>query len=118
MPPAGEPTLASPDIRPLRPHYPCLEGLRTIGVMALFFQHTGYTTGLQMREGFSWMGHLELGYRGGRIHVLGSLGAPSRAALLDRPDQVAAHLGRRADRPEQLVERARGACQRVQPHEL
>jgi peptidoglycan/LPS O-acetylase OafA/YrhL len=61
MPPASEPTLASPDIRPLRPHYPCLEGLRTIGVMALFFQHTGYTTGLQMRAGFSWMGHLELG---------------------------------------------------------
>jgi peptidoglycan/LPS O-acetylase OafA/YrhL len=35
--------------------------LRTIGVMALFFQHTGYTTGLQTRAGFSWMGHLELG---------------------------------------------------------
>jgi peptidoglycan/LPS O-acetylase OafA/YrhL len=45
----------------LRPHYPCLEGLRTIGVMALFFQHTGYTTGLQQRSGFEWMGHLELG---------------------------------------------------------
>ncbi len=29
--------------------------------MALFFQHTGYTTGLQTRPGFSWMGHLELG---------------------------------------------------------
>jgi peptidoglycan/LPS O-acetylase OafA/YrhL len=53
MPPASD--------RPLRPHYPCLEGLRTIGVMALFFQHTGYTTGLQTRAGFSWMGHLELG---------------------------------------------------------
>src|SRR5947207_2097060 len=37
MPPASEPTLASPDIRPLRPHYPFLEGLRTIGVMAIFF---------------------------------------------------------------------------------
>ena len=32
MPAASEPTLASPDIRQLRPHYPCLEGLRTIGV--------------------------------------------------------------------------------------
>ena len=70
MPPAGEPALAgtdavsrpdAPDARTLRPHYPCLEGLRTIGVMALFFQHTGFTTGLQAREGFSWMGHLELG---------------------------------------------------------
>jgi len=72
MPPtAGEPTLAgsaapttpkgAPDVAALRPHYPCLEGLRTIGVMALFFQHTGFTTGLQARPGFSWMGHLELG---------------------------------------------------------
>ena len=70
MPPAGEPALAgtdattrpdAPDARALRPHYPCLEGLRTIGVMALFFQHTGFTTGLQSRPGFSWMGHLELG---------------------------------------------------------
>jgi len=70
MPPAGESAVAAtdatarpdaPDARALRPYYPCLEGLRTIGVMALFFQHTGYTTGLQMREGFSWMGHLELG---------------------------------------------------------
>jgi len=70
MPQAGEPALAgtdaptrpvAPDGGALRPHYPCLEGLRTIGVMALFFQHTGYTTGLQMRRGFSWMGHLELG---------------------------------------------------------
>ena len=71
MPPApGEPVLAgidataradAPDLRALRPHYPCLEGLRTIGVMALFFQHTGFTTGLQARPGFSWMGHLELG---------------------------------------------------------
>lgn len=70
MPTAGEPAIAatdatgrpdSPDVRALRPHYPCLEGLRTIGVMALFFQHTGFTTGLQLRDGFSWMGHLELG---------------------------------------------------------
>ena len=70
MPTAGESAVAGsdatarpeqPDIRALRPHYPCLEGLRTIGVMALFFQHTGYTTGLQLRAGFAWMGHLELG---------------------------------------------------------
>src|SRR3954464_11394080 len=70
MPPAGESAVAAtdatarpelPDARALRPHYPCLEGLRTIGVMALFFQHTGFTTGLQARPGFSWMGHLELG---------------------------------------------------------
>ena len=70
MPPAGEPALAgtdasaragASDTRALRPHYPSLEGLRTIGVMALFFQHTGFTTGLQARAGFSWMGHLELG---------------------------------------------------------
>src|SRR5204862_7842084 len=70
MPPAGESAVAAtdatarpevPDARALRPHYPCLEGLRTIGVMALFFQHTGYTTGLQLRARFSWMGHLELG---------------------------------------------------------
>ena len=75
MPPAGESAVAAtgtpatgatarpgaPDVRTLRPHYPCLEGLRTIGVMALFFQHTGFTTGLQLRPGFSWMGHLELG---------------------------------------------------------
>jgi peptidoglycan/LPS O-acetylase OafA/YrhL len=61
MPPApGEPPDV-PDARALRPHYPCLEGLRTIGVMALFFQHTGFTTGLQSRPHFSWMGHLELG---------------------------------------------------------
>ena len=53
MPPApGEPVVSgndaaaradAPDPRALRPHYPCLEGLRTIGVMALFFQHTGFT---------------------------------------------------------------------------
>lgn len=66
MPPVGAPTVTAAVTAPaggtvLRPHYPCLEGLRTIGVMALFFQHTGYTTGLQAREGFSWMGHLELG---------------------------------------------------------
>jgi peptidoglycan/LPS O-acetylase OafA/YrhL len=71
MPPAGgEPALTgaaateridAPEAQALRPHYPCLEGLRTIGVMALFFQHTGFTTGLQARPGFSWMGHLELG---------------------------------------------------------
>lgn len=44
-----------------RPHYPCLEGLRTLGVMALFLQHTGYTTGIQLRNNFSWMGRLEWG---------------------------------------------------------
>ncbi|MDZ4824945.1 MAG: acyltransferase [Actinomycetota bacterium] len=53
--------VVAPPAATLRPHYPSLEGLRTIGVMALFFQHTGYTTGLQARAGFGWMGHLELG---------------------------------------------------------
>lgn len=62
MPPGSASAVTAPaGPAVLRPHYPCLEGLRTIGVMALFFQHTGYTTGLQAREGFSWMGHLELG---------------------------------------------------------
>lgn len=81
---------------PLRPHYPCLEGIRTLGVMALFFQHTGYSTGLQLREFsvagrevrlFGWMGHLEWGP--GMFFVLS-------AFLLYQPFAIAAFTDRPA----------------------
>ncbi len=61
LPDIGSASAAPPIPAVLRPHYPCLEGLRTIGVMALFFQHTGYSTGLQTHSGFGWMGHFEIG---------------------------------------------------------
>ncbi len=53
----ARPTGAAAD----RPHYPALDGLRAVAVLILFFQHTGYSTGLQFRDGFRWMGHMEIG---------------------------------------------------------
>ena len=90
MPPApGEPVVGgidataradAPDPRALRPHYPCLEGLRTIGVMALFFQHTGFTTGLQARPGLLVDG----APRARPGDVLRALGVPAVPAVRDR----------------------------------
>jgi peptidoglycan/LPS O-acetylase OafA/YrhL len=82
---AATPVPATTTGAPLRPHYPCLEGLRTLGVMALFFQHTGYSTGIQQRAGFSWMGHLEWGP--GMFFVLS-------AFLLYQPFAIAAFSDR------------------------
>ena len=73
-----------PTVTLRRPHYPCLEGLRTLGVMALFLQHTGYTTGIQLRNNFAWMGHLEWGP--GMFFVLS-------AFLLYQPFSLAALSG-------------------------
>jgi len=82
----GAPAVSAPPAGAvLRPHYPCLEGLRTLGVMALFFQHTGYTTGIQREPGFSWMGHLEWGP--GMFFVLS-------AFLLYQPFSIAAFVDR------------------------
>ena len=72
------PAVAAPTASaPRRPFYPCLEGLRALGVTALFLQHSGYTVGMQDRSGLAWFGQGHLG-RGASARTGGQPGAQAK----------------------------------------
>ena len=44
-----------------RVHNPALDALRVVGALGVFVKHSSLATGQQLRDGYAWMNHFEIG---------------------------------------------------------